>query len=482
MLLYDMALDFMLVYNNLSFMSREGIKMDSKEILTRLEIIKLAIEINDTDATILQATHLKRVGNRKIDEIIELLYSKNYRQALYLIKAFFSNDDIESLGGTFSQNGDDGETVLGIEDMLRMSPLAKETIKAYKKSKYTKDDLEAFSKNIETPVSDAYNTKPSIQDEYSYADTFQQIQDKQPEKEATEDEKSADLNNSKDNDGDTPLDEMKVDSNDGESGEKRAEVISKYKMLRSKFSKQKADDSKKAVKPSLTKSVLSKAKNLTEKIKKVDASNAVDKGANIKPENKNPKKAETEKTTPKPEIEINDIYPPIPHIEQKYRQSFVLYTPNKESEVWVEEVIKFLKHISANSYTDKDVQNFLNEYNFHLKQGNSAKAAQVLLLASATDSKYAQFILARELFNGRVLRRDLKKSYTIMKSLANTLYPDAICDLAQFYEYGIGVPKDKKIAVKLYEKAFELGVDRATKHINRIKESSGGLFSSILKF
>jgi len=156
------ALVFMLIYNKLSFMSREGINMDSKEILTRLEIIKLAIEINDTDVTILQATHLKRVGNRKIDEIVDLLNNKNYRQALYLIKAFFSGNNIQSLSGGFSDNIDDGETVLGIEDMLRMSPLAKETIKAYKKSKYTKDDLEAFSKNIETPISEAYNNNKPI--------------------------------------------------------------------------------------------------------------------------------------------------------------------------------------------------------------------------------------------------------------------------------------------------------------------------------
>lgn len=455
--------------------------MDSKEILTRLEIIKLAIEINDTDVTILQATHLKRVGNRKIDEIVDLLNNKNYRQALYLIKAFFSGNNIQSLSGGFSDNIDDGETVLGIEDMLRMSPLAKETIKAYKKSKYTKDDLEAFSKNIETPISEAYNNnKPTIQDENSYANTFQEIQDKQPEKEFTKDDNNEELDNSQNSD-DTPLDEMKIEPNE-EPSEKRAEVISKYKMLRSKFSKQKAENSKKRDKQSVSKSFLSKAKNLTEKMKKNDASNEIKKSKDTKLENQNLKKAKVEKTVSKPEMEINDIYPPIPHIEQKYRQSFVLYTPNKESEVWVEEVIKFLKHISANSYTDKDVKNFLNEYNFYLEQGDSAKAAQVLLLASSTDSKYAQFILARELFNGRVLRRDLKKSYTIMKSLANTLYPDAICDLAQFYEYGIGVPKDKKIAVKLYEKAFELGVDRATKHINRIKESNSGLFSSILKF
>jgi len=463
--------------------------MDLKEIQSRLEIIKIATNINDTDTIVLQTAHLKKANDAKIDEIIELLSGHNFRQALYLIKTYNS----ESAYSSISEIEDsETEKVLDIEDMLRMSPLAKETIREYKSSKYTQDDLEAFSKNIDTPVSEAYNLNDKNQED-SYAKTFENIQKKQvesnKEKLEVKDDNIEELSHDElaKNHKDTPLDEMKIEPKKAETKQNRTQVLSKYKTLREKFAKKdKRDNLEKKEslnKSSIAQSVLDKAKNIGGKFKKEDASKELEKSKQ-EPAKKEVIKKEAKKVEPAKKDTINDIenniYPPIPHIEQKFRQAFVLYPPNKESEVWVEVVIKFIKHLSLNSYTDKDVKEFLNEYNFYLEKGDIAKASQVLLLAAATDSKYAQFILARELFNGRVLRRDLKKSYAIMKNLANSFYPDAICDLAQFYEYGIGVPKDKKVAIKLYEKAFELGVDRATKHINRIKES-GGIFSSLLK-
>ncbi|HGZ71304.1 MAG TPA: sel1 repeat family protein, partial [Nitratifractor sp.] len=164
----------------------------------------------------------------------------------------------------------------------------------------------------------------------------------------------------------------------------------------------------------------------------------------------------------------------------KYRQFFKIYPPIKESDVWVEVVIKFLKNIAKSSYTQKDIESFLEEYDYFAGKNDLARAAQVILLAGASDSKLAQFRLARELFNGKVLQRNLQASFEIIKRLSTDFYPEAVCDLAQFYEYGLGVPKDKKVALKLYEKAFEVGSVRASKHINRLKES-GGFLSSILK-
>jgi len=476
--------------------------MDSKEIQTRLEIIKLATSIEDFDTIVLQTSHLKALNSTKIDEIITLLNSKNYKQAVYLIKSFLA--DSEMINSDIIDSFDDSEKVLGIEDMLRMSPLAKETIKEYKSSTYTQDDLEAFAKNIETPIANEYETKDKLKS--TYEETFTEIQEQQPVdaepielKEIKTEGESKEFDNAVESAShDTPLDEISAEVLNTQDKPKRAKVISKYKTLRSKFAKKdKSNEKVESVKKStVTQNVISKAKNLTSKLKvnelkakKDSSSKKEEEILNIDTKvQENNKINQTEKpllkedkvTTQKKEAKnpLNDeIYPPIPHIEQKFRQAFVLYPPNKESDVWIEEVIKFLKHISSTSYTDNDVKQFLDEYHFYIEKADIARAAQVLLLAAASDSKYAQFILARELFNGRVLKRDLKKSYTAMKYLASKHYPDAICDLAQFYEYGIGVPKDKKTALKLYEKAFELGVDRATKHINRIKESSGILSS-----
>ena len=452
--------------------------MDSKEIKNRLEIIKLAATIGDSDTIVLQSSHLKSLENNKIDEIILLLNSKNYRQAIYLIKSFL--DDNDMLESDIIDN-DVAEKVLGVEDMLRMSPLAKETIKEYKSTAYTQDDLEAFAKNIEVPIADEYNMNDTSKK--TYEEKFMEVQEKQPEitqpielKELKTEGETKEFDNAIESvDKDTPLDEISAEVLNTKKKTDRSNVLSTYNTLRAKFAKK-----EKAQENNEHDNVDIKIDTVDKPISNLEV-NRNEKNINKDNTNDNNKDEDSVKNKKENMKEgYDDIYPPIPHIEQKFRQAFVLYPPNKESEVWIEEVIKFLKHVSANSYTDSDVKSFLDEYKFYLDKGDIARAAQVLLLAGATDSKYAKFILARELFNGKVLKRDLKKSYTAMKNLASKHYPDAFCDLAQFYEYGIGVPKDKKTALKLYEKAFELGVNRATKHINRIRES-GGFLSSFFK-
>ena len=441
--------------------------MESKELQARLDIIRLAIEVEDIDTIIIQTTRLKSVNSNKIQEIIKLLNRKSFKQAQYLIKNYMQENML--LDENSLSHYDETEKVLSIEDMLKLSPLAKETIRNYKSSLYTQDDLEAFAKKIEIPNEENSN--------------FKEIEPEELNEENIKNEdniKTEDINENVEEaienaDKDTPLDEISKEVLAKKEKENRTNIINKYKTLRSKFAKKDNENNKElgSNKKSSVANVIDKAKKITKKLK-------IEEANNIENEDKSIPKA-VDKSAEIKQYNDDEIYSPIPHIEQKFRQAFILFPPNKESEVWIEEVIKFLKYISANSYTEKDVKTFLDEYEFYLSKNDIARAAQVLLLAAVTDSKFAKFLLARELFNGRVLKRDLKKSFTLMKQLANEFYPDAICDLAQFYEFGIGVPKDKKIALKLYEKAFELGVDRATKHINRIKESKGFL-SSILKF
>ncbi len=471
-------------YNKTVTILLKGIVMQKEETQIRLEIIKLAIGIRDDDTIILQTTHLKSLNNNNIDEIILMLSKKNYKQALYLIKNYLADNAFEEM--ITPDINDNGEKVLGIEDMLRMSPLAKETIKDYKAHAYTQDDLEAFAKNIEMPVTKSYEKTPKIDD---YVKTFNKIQEEAPEvaPEIKEEplENPTELDTAVQNaDKDTPLDEISAEVlGKKNKKEKTKRVVSKYKTLKSKFAKKDKNtknEEKEKKKSSVAKTMLNKAKGFGDKlsvngIKKTSSSNE-EKTSNIKRENI----SSNEKVEKNSAVsEKNEIYSPIPNIEQKFRQSFVIFPPIKQSDIWVKEVVDFLKKAAYESYSDYDVQKLLDEYSFYLEKNDISKAAQVLLLAASTDSKFAQFLLARELFSGKVLKRDLTKSFKLMKSLANKFYPDAVCDLAQFYEYGITVPKNKKIALRLYEKAFELGVDRATKHINRIKESKG-IFSSIL--
>jgi len=412
-----------------------------KEIIKRLEITKLAIEIKDNDVISLQAIHLNSTNIPELIEIATLLTKGSYKQAHYLIKRYLEDND------TIYDSEDDTQKVLNVEDMLRMSPIAKETIMQFKKRGYTKEDLEAFAKNIQVPPLQEYDkvdvdkyieekildsSKDTIKDENGIekisTDTSSKINEevKELKKEDT----------FKDVDSNTPLDEISKEIIK-DNNKKRAKVLSSYKTLRAKFGRKDKKENKVETKKETIKEVKKEDK------KDIDNSIAEDK-----------------------------VYPPIAHLPEKYREYFVLYPPIKESEIWLEEIAKTIDKLSNNSYTDKDIENIYNEYEYYLQKGELAKAAQFLLLLATTDSKYAKFILARELFKGKVLKRDIQKSYALMVELAKEGYANAICDLGQFYEYGIVVNEDKKRALKLYEKAFELGVARATKHINRIRENS----------
>jgi len=421
--------------------------MDINQIQKRLEIINLSIKLNDTDSINVQVAHLHNTNHPALQEIATLLENKNYKQAQYLINKY---KDENSLNDMYDFLDDDTEKVLNVHDMLKMSPIAKETIKEFKKNSYSKEDLEAFAKNISMPTKNEYDSvnadeyieknilNPKEEDNEKEKNTIEYVEETKSTHVKKEDTQKEETNDEyKDVDGDTPLDELNNELNNTQKKKKRKNVVSSYKTLRSKFAK----------------------KDKQEEVKKVEKNESVDDTVT--------------KETVDESNEKGNIYPPIAHLTQKYRKMFTLYPPIKESDVWVEEIAKFIKQLSTDSYTDKEIEDIYNEYQFYLDKGDIAKASQFLLLLSSTDSNYSKFMLARELFKGKVLKRDIEKSYKLMVELANKGYGDAICDLGQFFEYGIGVTENKKKALKLYEKAFELGVNRATKHINRIKESSG---------
>jgi len=417
--------------------------MDLEQIQNRLEIINLSIKLNDEDTITIQSKHLHNYNTPILQEIATLLENKSYKQAKYLMNKF---KDEYNLSDMYNFLDDDTEKVLNVDDMLRMSPIAKETIKEFKKNSYTKEDLEAFAKNITVPTIKEYesidvdeyiennilNNNEDTKEEEKDEDTKAKDTSKEEKPDTNSDEKKAEeLKEYEDIDGDTPLEDLNKKLSNKK--EKRAKVVSTYKTLRSKFAK----------------------KENKENINKQENPDNIEKRENEEIEHK------------------NGIYPPIAHLTQKYRKMFTLYPPIKESDVWVEDIAKSLKQFSTENYTDEDIETIYNEYKAYLDNGELAKASQFLLLLASTDSNFSKFILARELFKGKVLKRDIEKSYKLMVELANSGYGDAICDLGQFFEYGIGVAENKKKALKLYEKAFELGINRATKHINRIKENSG---------
>jgi len=179
------------------------------------------------------------------------------------------------------------------------------------------------------------------------------------------------------------------------------------------------------------------------------------------------------------ETKIYKRYPPISYIDQKYRNMKHQYPQIEESEDGTPfEIEMLLGKVATDGYTDEDIIDAIIFFQKAKDEGHKSEAAQMLLLVAASESKHAQLMLARELFKGDVLELDYAEAFTQINRLAEQDYPEAICDLAQLYEYGYGIKKDKKTAIMLYEEAIELGVDRAQKHYDRLTTKKG-LFGSV---
>ena len=80
------------------------------------------------------------------------------------------------------------------------------------------------------------------------------------------------------------------------------------------------------------------------------------------------------------------------------------------------------------------------------------------------------------------MKKNLPEAFTLINRLAvNDDYPEAICDLAQFYEHGVGIAKDKEKAQTLYQEAMDAGIKRATEHFERLQKQNKSFFSFLSK-
>ena len=191
-------------------------------------------------------------------------------------------------------------------------------------------------------------------------------------------------------------------------------------------------------------------------------------------------KNEEEKESDEPSQWSNTIeYAPISYIDQKVKNMLNQYPQIEESSEQFESEKKLLYAISLEGYTEDDIEETIEQVYTLEKEGELGEAARLLIIAASTESLYAQFILARELFRGKILQRDIPEAFTQINRMALDDYPEAVCDLAQFYENGIVVDRDKKKAFSLYQDALNLGVQRADGHLSRMQEESEGLLSRL---
>lgn len=169
-------------------------------------------------------------------------------------------------------------------------------------------------------------------------------------------------------------------------------------------------------------------------------------------------------------------YKAIPYIAQKLINMQKEYPPVEITDDIFYSVEDLLDKIGQAGYTEKEIEETLDIVKTLTEERNYAEAAQLLLICAATESKFAQFMLARELYKGVLLDKNIDEGVTRMYRLAMEDYPEALCDLGQFYEHGVGIDKDKKKAEQFYKEAMDHGIKRAEEHHARLKKQNRGFF------
>jgi hypothetical protein len=169
-------------------------------------------------------------------------------------------------------------------------------------------------------------------------------------------------------------------------------------------------------------------------------------------------------------------YPAMVHISQKLIRMNKQYPPIQKSNEEFDTVNTLLEKITQEGYTENEIEEMLLFIKQLIKKEKYTEASQLLLICGATESKFAQFSLARELFKGSVLIKNITEAFTLMNRLAIDDYPEALCDMGQFYEHGIGTKKDTIKAESLYKEAVNLGIKRAEKHHARLRKQNRKFF------
>jgi len=179
---------------------------------------------------------------------------------------------------------------------------------------------------------------------------------------------------------------------------------------------------------------------------------------------------------------IPEHYESIPYIKQKFLNMQIQYPSVEASDENYPSVDAWLTQIQNDGYTPEDIDAMIGHITELIEEEKFEESAQLLLITGSTKSKFALFMLARALYKGEILQRNLQESFILIYRLAlDDNYPEAVCDLAQFYEKGIGTEKDLKKAEELYKEAMALGIQRASTHYKRVQKKNRGLFSFLKK-
>lgn len=468
----------------------------------RLHIIKLAISMTDLETIQLQILKLTPMkSDSKVQEILTLLQNESFAQAQARITDYIETAP-EEIHQRISENKavdispedqaiidefqlfvtptEDGTKEIQEID-INQFPSTRPKITKHKKSVdydalLSLDADDVLKGNIKIDVSDKKKNKvtldkdtffdkieeeetPLILDDYVPKDTFF-------DKEETEDEKAALLAIEEDQvlKGTTKInsvkrkrEEEKLDTILAKTPEPMTEKEKKTtstEVVKTTKNDEKEKDTIPAIKESTT-------QNFKEKVvKQINKTEVTKNEAPLVENNHTPSLS----------------YEAIPDISQKLISMKKLYPPIQKSYEKFDTVEALMKKIAQEGYSETEMNEMQEYIQKRIADEKYTEAAQLLLLCGATESKFSQFMLARELFKGSVLTKNIDEAFTLMNILANDDYPEALCDLGQLYEHGIGTTSDLMKAEGLYKEAVDLGIKRAKKHYTRLKKINRSIF------
>jgi len=422
----------------------------------RLSIINLAISMTDIETIQLQILKLGLLkSDEAIQEIIAALQSENYARAQGLITAYIESDHEEVLQRTSQKEKE--KAVVDAFDLFEDESQSDSDMEVIDLDEMMQFHNEATRPQTKKVQDHDFDTLLNLDTEEIMADNIRiDLTHKKENEDFWIEEEKIELDNQevpRDTFFDQETETVPSEESEGKSEEVREvfEIKPMDEIFEEKLPAQNSPFAKRE-----------KAEDIYEIL-------------STEEEDKKP-----EKTVLDEEKTATD-YQTIPYIDQKLKNMQVQYPPAEETLEHFDSVNALLLKISNDGYSEETIEAIMKTID-EITPDRKDEAAQLMLIAGATESKYAQFRLARALFKGEILQKNLPEAFTIINRLAvNDDYPEAICDLAQFYEYGIGIAKDKKKAEQLYREAMEEGIQRAAAHYERLKKENKGLFSFFKK-
>ena len=398
------------------------------QIGKRLQIIKIAISLTDKETINMQLSKLRlHKDDKQLNNILSVLDDENYVQASNLIDRYIhgpygdeteagQEEEYESAEPAESDKAEDGEAK--VEDLFAQSQI---------RSKEEEELIKKFGLFMEEASKEEYN--PIDEEEIFSMSQSEEKESVSPEEEeltlprrqpSTEEIlASYDM-----------IDEEKIPQSDMMKPTPSREPVPQEEHNEKEDLSFSIDE----IPPSASKKIHfdSSPDLLDETETIVEEKRAAQQQEQVNDENvfsedpeeetdeediaeaDNIEKAESAKETKKEIVE----YPPISYIDQKFRNMRNQYPQIEESSEKFESEKKLLYMISLEGYTEADIEEVIAKV-FELKnEGKLAEASHLLLITAATESLYAQHILARELYKGEILQKDLREASTPINRLA----------------------------------------------------------------